>query len=77
MIFNWRICRPNRSCSARISAAASDKIAIYSEGDCTLSKLVGFPNYPTKESLIAFVPNSVEYVSAAVSAATLAMLAAP
>jgi hypothetical protein len=59
---------------AEIAAAASDKIAIYSEGDCVLLKEVGFPNYPSKESQIAFVPNSVEYVSAAVSAATTLIL---
>jgi hypothetical protein len=59
---------------AEISAAASDKIAIYSEGDCVLNQLAGFPNYPSKESLIAFIPNSVEYVSAAVSAATTLIL---
>jgi hypothetical protein len=59
---------------ATISAAASDKIAIYSEGDCVLSREVGFPNYPTKESLIAFVPGQAQYVSAAVSAATTLIL---
>jgi len=59
---------------AEIAAAASDKIAIYSEGDCVLLKEVGFPNYPSKESQIAFIPNSVEYVSSAVSAATTLIL---
>jgi hypothetical protein len=59
---------------ATISAAASDKIAIYSEGDCVLSKEVGFPNYPTKESLLSFVPGQAQYVSAAVSAATTLIL---
>ena len=59
---------------AEISVAASDKIAIFSAGDCVLSQIVGYPNYPEKVSLIAELPAQTEYVSSAFSAAATLIL---
>ena len=59
---------------AEISVAASDKIAIFSAGDCVLSQIVGYPNYPEKVSLIAELPAQTEYVSSAFSAAATVIL---
>lgn len=59
---------------AEISVAASDKIAIFSAGDCVLSQVVGYPNYPEKVSLIAELPAQTEYVSSAFSAAATLIL---
>lgn len=59
---------------AEISVAASDKIAIFSAGDCVLSQIVGYPNYPEKVSLIAELPAQTEYVSSAFSSAATLIL---
>lgn len=54
---------------AEVSVAASDKIAIFSEGACSLFEQVGYPNYPEKLSLVDAIPAATETVSAAFSAA--------
>ena len=56
--------------SATISLAASDKIAIFSMGDCVLNSLVDTVSFPPRNALVANVPGGAEYVSSAVSAAS-------
>lgn len=53
--------------SAEVTLAASDKIAVFTRGTCQILSRVGFPNYPTADSLVSEV-SAEEYVSAAVSA---------
>lgn len=53
-----------------VSLAASDKLAVYSEDSCIITSIVGYPNVPSTESIVATTTAGTEYVSAAVSAAS-------
>lgn len=58
-----------------VSAAASDKVAVLSDGNITISKEVGYPNVPTTVDLIANV-TSGRYTTAAFSTATTVIIEA-
>ncbi len=51
-----------------VSLAASDKLAVFTRGTALIYQDVGYPQYPSKLSLISDVVNE-EYLSSAVSAA--------
>jgi hypothetical protein len=59
---------------AEFTVPASSRVAIYSDGNCVLGRETGFPNYTTKESLIAFVPRGAEFLSATFTTATTVVI---
>lgn len=56
---------------ATLTVAASEKIAIFSNSPITLSKQVGYPNFPSTWDLIEVTDAGEQYVSAAFSVATV------
>jgi hypothetical protein len=58
-----------------VAVAASDKIAVYSEGSVVISKQVGYPNVPATIDEVATV-TSGRYTTAAFSAATTVIIEA-
>ncbi|MBU6163091.1 MAG: hypothetical protein KGO50_18425, partial [Myxococcales bacterium] len=40
-----------------VSVPANESIAVFTQGTCTVSRLLGFPNYPTSASVLGTVSN--------------------
>lgn len=40
-----------------VSVPANESIAVFTQGTCTVSRLIGFPNYPTSASVLGTVSN--------------------
>jgi uncharacterized protein YaiE (UPF0345 family) len=43
--------------TAQVSVPAGESIAVFSQGSCTVSRLLGFPNYPTQSGPLGVVNN--------------------
>lgn len=59
--------------TVEVAVAASDKVAIYSEGKATVSQLVGYPNQPNSLDEIASI-ESGQYTTSAFSAAATVVI---
>lgn len=58
-----------------VSVAASDKIALYSEGSYQLSEVAGFPNYPNAINIISSVESGALTTSAFAAAQNVTITA--
>lgn len=60
---------------AEVAVAASDKVAVFSEGSITISQEVGYPNVPSTIDVLAEVASG-QYTTAAFSAAATVIIEA-
>jgi hypothetical protein len=43
--------------TVQVSIPANESVAVFSQGQCTVSRLVGFPNYPSQATVLGTVTN--------------------
>jgi hypothetical protein len=43
--------------TVQVSIPANESVAVYCQGQCTVSRLVGFPNYPSQATVLGTVTN--------------------
>lgn len=60
-----------RNSSVEFTLAASDKLAVYSKAACNIYQKASYPNFVDSETLLKLTEADIEYLSGAVSSATV------